>query len=475
MIDTPENIKDEKLVSTTPVTAPAVEVEQPPVAELLVVLGAAESGIGAAILAKQKGYEVFVSDAGKIKENYKQELVKNSIAFEEGGHSEDKILGAVKVVKSPGIPEKNELVKKIRAKGIPVISEVELAYRYKGDSKIIGITGSNGKSTTTTMIYHMCKTAGLDCALVGNIGYSFAKQVAEDPKEWYVAEISSFQLDDIVTFRADVAVLLNITEDHLDRYDYKFENYVKSKFRIIENQQPGDYFVYCDDDEVITSHLKNIHLLSNPIPFSMKHEVTNGAYIKNGEMMIKLQNERISMSIYDFAVKEKHNQYNNMAASLTGVAVGIRKDKIRESVMTYQGLEHRMEIVSTVRGVKFINDSKATNINSTWNALDSMQQPVILILGGIDKGNDYTLLYEFLDKIKAIVCMGLDNAKIHAAFDGKVATIIDTDSAKKAVTESYKLAEQGDAVLLSPACASFDLFNNYEDRGRQFKAAVKEL
>lgn len=439
------------------------------------ILGAAESGIGAAILAKKKGFEVFVSDGGKIKDKYKQELIDNNIAFEEGGHSVDKILNAAEVVKSPGIPEKNELVKKIRAKGIPVISEIELAYRYKGDSKIIAITGSNGKSTTTTMVYHICKTGGLDCALVGNIGYSFAKQVAEDPKPLYVAEISSFQLDDIVTFRPDVAILLNITEDHLDRYDYKFENYIKSKFRIIENQQAGDYFIYSDDDEVIAGHLKTISLLSNPIPFSMKHELTNGAYIKNQQMMIKAQNERMTMSVNDFTVKGKHNQSNGMAAGLAGVVIGVRKDKIRDAFTTYEGLPHRMEYIATIRGVQFINDSKATNINSTWNALGAMEQPVILILGGVDKGNDYSILYEFLDKIKAIVCLGVDNAKIHAAFEDMVPVIVDTKSAKEAALQSYKLAEQGDVVLLSPACASFDLFNNYEDRGNQFKAAVKDL
>ncbi|HVX51502.1 MAG TPA: UDP-N-acetylmuramoyl-L-alanine--D-glutamate ligase [Chitinophagaceae bacterium] len=443
---------------------------------LLVVLGAAESGIGAALLAKQKGFEVFVSDSGVIKQKYKKELVENDIEFEEGRHTWEKIFSAAEVVKSPGIPEKNELVKKIRAKGIPVISEIELAYRYKGDSKIIAITGSNGKSTTTTMVYHVCKTGGLDCALVGNIGYSFAKQVAENPKPLYVAEISSFQLDDIKTFRPDIAVLLNITEDHLDRYEYRFENYIKSKFRIIENQQAGDYFIYCDDDEVITSHLKTTSLLTNPIPFSMKHEITNGAYIKNEQMMIRLQNERISMSIYDFAVKEKHNQYNTMAAGLSGALVGVRKEKIREAIMSYKGLEHRMEHVARIRGVDFINDSKATNINSTWSALDSMQQPVVLILGGIDKGNDYSILYELVaEKVKAIVCMGIDNTKIHTAFDGRVTAIVDAKSAKEAVEEAFKLANPGEAVLLSPACASFDLFNNYEDRGRQFKDAVKEL
>lgn len=443
---------------------------------LLVVLGAAESGIGAAILGKQKGYKVFVSDGGTIKDKYKQELIDNAIEFEEGKHTEEKILSAAEVVKSPGIPEKNAMVKKIRKKGIPVISEIELAYRYKGDSKIVAITGSNGKSTTTTMIYNLCKTGGLDCALVGNIGYSFAKQVAEGPKTLYVAEISSFQLDDIKDFRPDVAVLLNITEDHLDRYEYKFENYIKSKFRIIENQQAGDYFIYCDDDEVITTHLKTISLLTNPIPFSMKHEINNGAYIKNDQMMIRVLNERISMSIYDFAVKEKHNQYNTMAAGLSAVVLGVRKEKVREAIMTYEGLEHRMEHVATIRGVKFINDSKATNINSTWSALDSTAPPVVLILGGIDKGNDYSVLYELVtEKVKAIVCMGLDNEKIHKAFENIVPVIIDTNSAKQAVQESYKLAENGDTVLLSPACASFDLFNNYEDRGRQFKEAVMDL
>lgn len=441
----------------------------------LVVLGAAESGIGAAILGKQQGYSVFVSDGGTIKEAYKNELLTHGIDFEEGHHSVEKILAADEIVKSPGIPEKNELVKKIRAKGIPVISEIELAYRFKGNSKIIAITGSNGKSTTTTLIYHLCKIAGFDCALVGNIGYSFAKQVAEAPKEWYVAEISSFQLDDIKTFRPDVAVLLNITEDHLDRYEYKFENYIKSKFRIIENQQPGDYFIYCEDNEVIMQHLKTMSLLTNPMPFTMKQEPINGAYINNDQMIIKASNERISMSIYDFALKGKHNQYNTMAAGLTGVAVGIRKEKIRDAITTAEGLEHRMEDVAVVRGVRFINDSKATNVNSTWYALDSMEEPVVLILGGLDKGNDYSILYEFTHKVKAIVCLGVDNKKIHEAFEGKVPVIVDTKSAKEAVEECYKLAEKGDAVLLSPACASFDLFKNYEDRGRQFKEAVHNL
>ncbi|WP_153797028.1 UDP-N-acetylmuramoyl-L-alanine--D-glutamate ligase [Foetidibacter luteolus] len=444
----------------------------------LVILGSGESGVGAALLGKQKGYEVFVSDGGPIKNNYKKELIDNGIAFEENGHTEQKILAADEVVKSPGIPDKNELVKKIRAKGIPVISEIELAYRFKGDSRIVAITGSNGKSTTTSLIYHMCKQAGLDCALVGNIGYSFAKQVAENPKPLYVAEISSFQLDDIKEFRPDIALLLNITEDHLDRYDYKFQNYINSKFRIIENQQPGDYFIYNDDDEVITNHIKTISLTTNPLPFSMTHEVQTGAYIKGDRMVLRAkdQDERVTMNVNDFVLKGKHNQYNTMAAGIAGSVLDIRKEKIRDSMTTFESLEHRMEHVATVKGVEYINDSKATNVNSTWYALESMKQPVVLILGGVDKGNDYTILEELVtEKVKAIVCMGLDNEKIHHALEPFVPVMVDTKSAQEAVNASYRLAEKGDVVLLSPACSSFDLFKNYEDRGTQFKNAVKEL
>jgi UDP-N-acetylmuramoylalanine--D-glutamate ligase len=442
----------------------------------LVILGAGESGVGSALLGKQKGYEVFVSDGGIIKEKYKKELFDNGIEFEEGTHTADKILNATEVMKSPGIPDKNEMVKSIRAKGITVISEFELAYRFKGNSKIIGITGSNGKSTCTSLIYHICKTAGLSCALVGNIGYSIAKQMAEDPKEWYVAEISSFQLDDIISFRPDVAVLLNITEDHLDRYNYQFENYINAKFNIIKNQTSSDYFIYNLDDEVITKKLESLNPNTNPLPFSMKHEVKKGGYIKGDQMMLRIQEERVSMSIYDFALKGKHNNYNTMAAGIAAATIGIRKEKIREAVKDFQSLEHRMEFVATVRGVEFINDSKATNINSTWFALESMNKPTVLILGGTDKGNDYTLMEELVQqKVKAIVCMGLDNKKIIEAFKDKVATIIETDSAKKAVNAAFKLSTKGDVVLLSPACASFDLFKNYEDRGKQFKEAVKEL
>jgi UDP-N-acetylmuramoylalanine--D-glutamate ligase len=442
----------------------------------LVILGSGESGVGAALLGKQKGYEVFVSDGGKIKDGYKKELEAAGIAFEEGGHTEALILNADEVCKSPGIPEKAEMVKKIRAKGIQIISEIELAYRFKGDSKIIAITGSNGKSTTTSLIYHICITAGLDAALVGNIGYSFAKQIAEAPKAWYIAEISSFQLDDIITFRPDVSVLLNITEDHLDRYEYKFENYINSKFKIIQNQTMEDHFIYCLDDEIITSKLSTLILPTNPLPFSMKQELKKGGYIKGDQMMLRIQEERVSMSIYDFALKGKHNNYNTMAAGIAAATIGIRKEKIREAVKNFHSLEHRMEFVAMVRGVEFINDSKATNVNSTWYALESMNKPTVLVLGGTDKGNDYGLIADLVkEKVKAIVCMGVDNQKIIAAFKDLVPVIVETDSAKKAVNASFKLAEKGDVVLLSPACASFDLFKNYEDRGCQFKDAVKEL
>jgi UDP-N-acetylmuramoylalanine--D-glutamate ligase len=442
----------------------------------LVILGGGESGVGAALLAQQQGYEVFLSDGSNLKDHYRTELQQHQIPFEEGQHSVEKILSADEIVKSPGIGEKNELVKQIRKKGISVISEIELAFRYKGDSKIVAITGSNGKTTTTSLIYHICKSAGLDVALVGNIGYSFARQVSEQPRALYVLEISSFQLDDIKTFRPHIAVLLNITEDHLDRYDYQFSNYINSKFSIIANQTKEDYFIYCEDDEVIMQKIPLINLHTNPLPFSMKHEVKKGAYIKGDQMMLRIQEERVSMSIYDFALKGKHNQYNTMAAGIAAATLGIRKEKIREAVNNFQSLEHRMEFVAMVRGVEFVNDSKATNVNSTWYALESMTKPVVLVLGGVDKGNDYQLIAELVkEKVKAIVCMGTDNKKIIQAFKNIVPVIVETESAKKAVNASFKLATKGDVVLLSPACASFDLFKNYEDRGTQFKNSVKEL
>jgi UDP-N-acetylmuramoylalanine--D-glutamate ligase len=442
----------------------------------MIILGAGESGVGAAILASQKGYEVFVSDGGKITDHHKKELEERSIAYEEGKHSEGRILGSSEIVKSPGIPEKNELIKKIRAADIPVISEIELAFRHKGESRIVGITGSNGKTTTTSLTYQICKHGGLDCALVGNIGISFARQVAEDPKPWYIAEISSFQLDDSKTFRPDIAILTNITEDHLDRYDYRFENYIRSKFSIVKNQVSADYFIYNEDDPVIKQYLGQYPFKSNPLPFTMQQEPNQGGFIRNGQMNLKTGSETIQMSIYDFALKGIHNQYNTLAAGLAASTIGIRKEKIREAVESFESLEHRMEYVSTVRGVEFINDSKATNVNSTWYALETMQKPVILILGGVDKGNDYSLIRSLVkEKVKAIVCMGTDNRKIHEAFQNDMGIMVNTGSAKEAVKSSFHLADVGDVVLLSPACASFDLFKNYEDRGRQFKEAVRDL
>lgn len=442
----------------------------------MVILGAGESGVGTALLAQQKGYDVFVSDASLINAVFKNELVLNNIDFEEGVHTKEKIFSADVIMKSPGIPEKNELIKELRKREIEIISEIEFAYRYKGDSKIIGITGSNGKTTTTAMVYHICKEGGLDCAMVGNIGYSFARQVAKEPKKVYVVEISSFQLDDIKTLRPDIAILTNITEDHLDRYDYNFENYITSKFNIIKNQTKDDVFIYNADDEITIKYLNKFLKSTNPLPISMRKSLPQGAYITNAEMHIKWQNEEMNMSVEDFAVKGKHNQYNTMAAGLSAVVMDIRKEKIRDAVQTFESLEHRMETVATIKGVEFINDSKATNTNSTWFALESMTKPIILILGGVDKGNDYSFLKDLVkEKVKAIVCMGIDNRKIHEAFGNDVGLMVNTDNAKDAVQAAFHFADKGDVVLLSPACASFDLFKNYEDRGKQFKEAVKDL
>jgi UDP-N-acetylmuramoylalanine--D-glutamate ligase len=442
----------------------------------IVILGGGESGVGAALLAKQQEYDVFLSDASSLKEVYRNELKNVGIGFEEGGHTAEKILNADEVVKSPGIPEKNEMVKKIRAKGIEIISEIELAYRFKSKSKIIAITGSNGKTTTTALTFHICKTAGMNCAMVGNIGFSFARQVATDPKPLYIVEISSFQLDDIKTFKADVAILTNITEDHLDRYEYKFENYIRSKFRITLNQGKDDHFIYCLDDEVTMKYIRQFNIQSKQLPISMKNELPNGAFIKDGDMYVRTGADYTSMSVNDFALKGIHNQYNTMAACVAASVMSLRKEKIREAVTTFQSLAHRMEPVATVRGVEFINDSKATNVNSTWFALESMTKPTILILGGVDKGNDYSLITELVkEKVKAIICLGTDNRKIHEAFGNIVNPIVNTASASEAVHAAFHFAEKGDVVLLSPACASFDLFKNYEDRGDQFKKEVKEL
>ncbi len=442
----------------------------------IVILGAGESGVGTALLAQQKGYNVFVSDASLINFVFKKELIENKIDFEEGFHTKEKIFEGDVIMKSPGIAEKNELVKEVRKRKIEIISEIEFAYQFKSDSTIVAITGSNGKTTTTAMIYHICKQAGLDCAMVGNIGFSFARQVAQEPKKVYVIEVSSFQLDDIKTFHPHIAVLTNITEDHLDRYEYNFENYIKSKFSIIKNQTKDDVFIYNADDEVTMKYLKQFLNNTNPLPTSMRNELPQGAYISNTEMHIKWQNEEMTMSVDDFAVKGKHNQYNTMAAGLSAVVMDIRKEKIRDAVQTFESLEHRMEPVATIKGVEFINDSKATNTNSTWFALESMTKPTILILGGIDKGNDYSFIKDLVkEKVKAIVCLGKDNRKIHEAFGNEVELMVNTESAKDAVQAAFHFADKGDVVLLSPACASFDLFKNYEDRGKQFKDAVKDL
>jgi UDP-N-acetylmuramoylalanine--D-glutamate ligase len=382
----------------------------------MVILGGGESGVGAALLCKQQGYDVFLSDGGVIKDHYKHELESNNIEFESGGHTAAKILSANEVMKSPGIPSSNPIVKEIRSLQIPIISEMELAYRYKGSSRIIGITGSNGKTTTSSLIYQICKTGGYNCALVGNIGNSIARQITTDPKPLYVVEISSFQLDDIISFRPDVAVLTNITEDHLDRYEHDFEKYIAAKFKIVKNQTEHDFFIYNADDPVTVKYLDQYPFNSKPLPISMQREMPKGAYIKDDQMHVK-QADQLTMSIFDFALKGKHNQYNTMAAAVASSVVGIRKEKIRDAVSSFESLAHRMEKVATVRGVEFINDSKATNVNSAWFALESMEKPVILILGGVDKGNDYELIKDMVaEKVKAIVCMGLDNSKIHEAF-----------------------------------------------------------
>jgi UDP-N-acetylmuramoylalanine--D-glutamate ligase len=441
-----------------------------------IVLGGGEAGTGAAILAKKQGYDVFLSDAGELKKIYRDELETHGIAYEEKKVTEEKILQANEVMKSPGIPESNALVQKIRKAGIPIISDIELAWRFKGDSQIVAISGSNGKTTTTSLLYHICRHAGIDCALVGNIGYSVARQVAVDPKPLYITEISSFQLDDIHSFYPHIAILTNITEDHLDRYEYKFENYIKSKFNLVKNQTATDYFIYCADDPVTVKYLSFFSYYSNPLPFTMNQEPQKGAFIKDGKMTIALNDDPLTMSVDDFKIKGKHNQYNTMAAGIAAATLGIRKEKIREAVVSFENLEHRMESVGTVKGVEYINDSKATNVNSTWFALESMTKPTVLILGGVDKGNDYDILKELVqDKVKAIICMGTDNKKILEAFKGIVPAIFETNSAKDAVNSAYRIAQKGDIVLLSPACASFDLFKNYEDRGKQFKEAVREL
>lgn len=448
-------------------------------AQKLVILGAAESGVGAALLGKKEGWEVMVSDGGNIKESYKKELKKAGIEYEEGQHNEERILAADLVIKSPGIPEKAAIIKKIRAAGIELISEIEFGYRYKGESKIIAITGSNGKSTTTKMIHHILTNAGYDASLVGNIGVSFAKQIAEQPSAWYVIEVSSFQLDDIITFKPDIALLLNISPDHLDRYEYQYEKYIEAKFKITKNQDDKDVLITNKDDTEITNYLATNPINARTIYFTMSEQTnlnTDGAFIDNEQLNINYDGERTSMSIHDLSVQGKHNQYNSMAAGISARTAGIRSAKIRESFLTFEGIAHRLEFVASVRGVDFINDSKATNVNSVWFALESMKKPVVLILGGQDKGNDYNEIKALVqEKVKAIVCLGMDNKNIHEFFGAFIPNIVDTQSAKDAVLAAYSLAEKNDVVLLAPACASFDLFKNYEDRGDQFKEAVKNL
>ncbi|MDF2447655.1 MAG: UDP-N-acetylmuramoylalanine--D-glutamate ligase [Bacteroidota bacterium] len=444
----------------------------------IVILGSGESGIGSAILAQSNGFSVFVSDKGLIKEKYKIELIQNNIPFEEGNHTEDLILNAAEIIKSPGIPDNIELILKAKEKNIPVISEIEFAGRYT-KAKTICITGSNGKTTTTMLTYHILQKAGYKVGLGGNVGKSFAYQVAKENYEYYVLELSSFQLDGMFNFKADVAVLLNITPDHLDRYDYKFENYVASKFRITQNQTKEDAFIYCADDSVIQEYMTHHSLHAQLIPFSIKKKIDgNGAYLINNEITLNYNNnpKPLIMTLEQLALAGKHNVYNSMAASLAARIVDIRKDIIRESLEDFVNVEHRLEFVASINGIEFINDSKATNINSTWYALESMQKPTVLILGGQDKGNNYDELMDLVkEKVKAIVCLGVDNKKIIKAFKGSVETIMEAGSAVEAVAMCYKLATKGDAVLLSPACASFDLFENYEDRGAQFKSAVRGL
>ena len=442
----------------------------------IVILGAAESGVGAAILAQQQGFDVFVSDGAAIATNYKNELDAHRIAYEQGQHTEPEILNADVIIKSPGIPEHNYLIKKIRQNNIEIISEIEWAYRYKGNSKIVAITGSNGKTTTTALAYHLFALVDGDCAMVGNMGFSFARQVALNPKGLYVVEVSSFQLDDINSFRPDVAILTNITADHLDRYDYDIKNYIQAKFKITAYQQQTDIFIYNLDDELTVKNINNYTIRSIKAPITMSKELPEGAYLTNAELHIKWKGEDMQMNVADFALKGTHNRYNSMAASLTGFALGIRKEKIREAMQTAETLAHRMEPVITIRGVAFVNDSKATNVNSTWYALESMDKPVVLILGGVDKGNNYDALLGLVkEKVKAIVCLGHDNKKIHEAFENNVPTMVNAKDMTEAVESAFRCADKGDVVLLSPACASFDLFKNYEDRGDQYKKAVKNL
>lgn len=441
----------------------------------IVILGGGESGAGAAILAQKKGFEVFVSDLSEIKPKYKALLDEHGIAWEEKKHSEEKILNAMEIIKSPGIPDKAPLIKKLTAQGTPIISEIEFAGRYT-TAKMICITGSNGKTTTTMLTYHILKNAGLNVGLAGNVGNSLALQVATENFDYYVVELSSFQLDGMKEFKADIAILLNITPDHLDRYDYKFQNYVDSKFRITQNQTKNDAFIYWENDPVIKAELAKRNIKSTLYPFAIERSEKTKAFIENDELIIKTLQSLFAMPQSQLAIQGQHNTYNSMAAGLTATVLDVKKDSIRESLKDFQGVEHRLEYVATVRNVRYINDSKATNVNSCWYALQSMKTPTVLILGGTDKGNDYSEIEELVkEKVCGMIFLGVDNAPLHHFFDGKVENIVDVKSMEEAVNAAYNMAKAGNTVLLSPCCASFDLFQNYEDRGRQFKTCVRNL
>jgi len=443
--------------------------------ERLVILGGGESGIGTAILGKQKGYELFVSDAGKIAKKYKEVLLQHAIPFEENKHTETKILNADLVMKSPGIPDTITLIQKLKKMSIPVISEIEFAEKYT-KATIVGITGSNGKTTTTLLTHHILKSAGLNSGVAGNIGDSFAQQVAQNSFENYVLELSSFQLDGIEQFAPHIAIITNITPDHLDRYEYQFKKYVDSKFRITMNQTTADFLIYDADNVAIGEWLKNNKVKAHLVPFSIEKELQYGAFLKEDKIITILNTEEFTMSISDLTLQGKHNVKNAMAAAMTAQLLKVRKQTIKESLSNFEGAEHRLENVKKVKEVFYINDSKATNVNATFYALECMDDPTVWIVGGVDKGNDYhDLLPLVREKVKAIVCLGLDNQKIIETFHNVVDVIVETAGAEEAVKVAAKLACTGDTVLLSPACASFDLFDNYEDRGRQFKRAVREL
>ncbi|MBR4975060.1 MAG: UDP-N-acetylmuramoyl-L-alanine--D-glutamate ligase [Bacteroidales bacterium] len=441
----------------------------------IVVLGGGESGVGAAVLAKVKGFDTFLSDFSTLTDQAKEMLNKYEIPFEEGGHTPEKILNADEIIKSPGIPDTVAIVKGAVALGIPVISEIEFAGRYDRAKKIC-ITGSNGKTTTTSLIYYILQNAGLNVGLAGNIGSSYALQVATKDFDIYVLELSSFQLDGMYDFKADIAIITNITPDHLDRYDHNMLNYIKAKFRITQNMSEKDCFIFCDDDQVTIGHIKEIVTRAKMLPISQQREVMEGAFTLDNKLTIRYNEDEYTIPTEELSLRGRHNIYNSMAAAIAGKIMNITNEVIRRSLATFNNIEHRLENVLTVKGVQYINDSKATNVNSSWYALECMERPVVWIAGGTDQGNDYSELYDLVEKkVKALICLGKDNTKLHKSFEGKIEIITDALSAKEAVEKAYEIAEDGDVVLLSPCCASFDLFKNYEDRGRQFKNAVREL